>query len=450
LCFFAYLRVVRLPEVEVFVGSPVSNFKNQKYMTIIDLVEWSPQGSKTIYAHRFPETNLSTYTQLIVQESQEVILFSKGQIAGKFGPGKHTLNTENLPILRSLFGIPFGGKNPFKAEVWFVNKLQPYNIDWAIDRMTIHDTDYNTQLPLTASGRYGLKITDAEKFLIKIVGTKSEFTQSDLTDQFFGEFSVKTKSTIVQYMLKHRIGFKQISAYLDNLSEYLRGTMLPFWGNLGLDLTQFYITSVEIDSSTPDGKRVLYAIAQQSAMSITGHTWQQEKMFDVANNAVEGLGNGNGGLIGGLIAMNIAGGMGGGGGAGMMRPQYNQPAFDGDNTGGNSKQPSQGQQIKMIYCSNCAEKFPNTTRFCPNCGNSYNPCPKCGTDNAKNAKRCVSCGTPLLAESGNCPHCNAPLTAGSTFCGSCGKQVQSGDNCSRCGTVLPPTMKFCPNCGNKR
>ena len=104
-------------------------------MAIIDLVKWSPQGNKTIYAYRFPETNLSTYTQLIVQESQEAVLFSKGQIVGKFGPGKHTLNTENLPILRNLFGIPFGGKNPFTAEVWFVNKIQTFSIDWTVRKM---------------------------------------------------------------------------------------------------------------------------------------------------------------------------------------------------------------------------------------------------------------------------------------------------------------------------
>ena len=181
-------------------------------MAIIDLVRWAPQDSETIFAWRFPHTNLSTYTQLIVQESQEAILFSKGQIMGKFGPGKHTLNTENLPVLRSLFGIPFGGRNPFTAEVWFVNRIQTFSIDWSIDRMTIHDADYNTQLPLTASGQYGLVVSDAEKFLVKIVGTRSEFTQDDLTEQFTGEFSTKTKSTILQYMLKHRVGFKQISA----------------------------------------------------------------------------------------------------------------------------------------------------------------------------------------------------------------------------------------------
>ncbi|HIZ26799.1 SPFH domain-containing protein [Barnesiella sp. An55] len=424
-------------------------------MAIIDLVRWAPQGDTTIYAWRFPETNLSTYTQLIVQESQEAILFSKGQIVGKFGPGKHTLNTENLPILRSLYGLPFGGKNPFTAEVWFVNKIQIYNIDWAIDRMTIHDADYNTQLPLTASGQYGLKIVDAEKFLIKAVGTKSRFTEDDLTSQFNGEFSTKTKSTILQYMLKHRIGFKQISAYLDSISEYLRNVMNPFWENLGLELTKFYVSLIEIDDSTADGRRVKEAIAQQSSMSITGHTWQQEQMFDVANNAIDGMSNGNGGLLGGLMAINMMGGMGGGNAAaGMMQPQYNQPTFGGN--GQMPPQPGAGvggdaqQQVRMVYCSNCSKKFPSNMKFCPHCGDPYNPCPNCGTDNDINAKRCISCGIPLQPETQKCPHCNAPLAPGSSFCGSCGKPVMSSDVCSRCGSPLPPSVKFCPKCGNRR
>ena len=91
-------------------------------MALIDCASWKPQSDEFVFAYRFPQTNLSTYTQLIVYESQEAFLFSKGRLMGKFGPGKHTLDTENLPILRSLFGIPFGGKNPFTAEIWIVNK----------------------------------------------------------------------------------------------------------------------------------------------------------------------------------------------------------------------------------------------------------------------------------------------------------------------------------------
>ena len=132
---------------------------------------------------------------------RQAILFSKGRIVGKFGPGKYTLNTENLPILRNLFGLPFGQKNPFTAEVWFVNRILTFNIDWKIDRMDIHDADYNTGIPLIAKGTYGLRIEDAERFLIKIVGSKNVYNQHDLTDQFYGEFSSKTKSTLMQEMI---------------------------------------------------------------------------------------------------------------------------------------------------------------------------------------------------------------------------------------------------------
>jgi membrane protease subunit (stomatin/prohibitin family) len=426
-------------------------------MAIIDLVRWSPQGDKTVYAYRFPETNLSTYTQLIVQESQEAILFSKGQIVGKFGPGKHTLNTENLPLLRNLFGIPFGGKNPFTAEVWFVNKIQTFSIPWATSKLSIHDPDYNTQLPLVSGGMYGIKLVDAEQFLIKVVGTKTEFTQDDLTQQSYGEFTTKTKSQIGQYVIKHRVGFKTIAAFLDELSEYLKNVLQPFWENLGFELLQFNITNIDIDKSTPEGKKVAEAIATQSSMSITGHTWQQEQMFGVAGDAVNQMGSGNGGLLGGLVAINMMGGMGNGGvGGSVMNPQFNQPTFGNQpqNAPGGGNPGGQPQQVREIYCSNCAKKFPSTHKFCPHCGDPYNPCPKCGTDNHQNARRCVSCGTSLTSGgemTGNsCPNCNAPMPAGATFCGNCGNKVAAGDSCSRCGTALAPNVKFCPACGNKK
>lgn len=184
-------------------------------------------------------------------------------------------------------------------------------------------------------------------------------------------------------------------------------------------------------------------------MSITGHTWQQEQMFDTANNAIGGLGSGNGGLIGGLMAINMMGGMGSNVASGMMQPQYNQPTF-GNNQEPFNQNPEHQQNVKMVYCSNCAKKFPNTMRFCPHCGDPYNPCPKCGTDNDLNAKRCVSCGTPLHSESEICPYCKAPLPQGATFCGNCGKQISTSDVCSRCGAQLPPSAKFCPRCGYKR
>jgi membrane protease subunit (stomatin/prohibitin family) len=224
--------------------------------------------------------------------------------------------------------------------------------------------------------------------------------------------------------------------------------MLPFWENLGLELTKFYVTSIEIDSSTEVGRRVLDAISRQSAQFIGGYTWQQEKTFDVAKNAIDGLSNSNSGIIGAVIAANMMGGLGGASSS-IMQPQYNQPTFGGTNQGQQGGLVQSTNQVKDVYCSNCSKKFPSTYRFCPHCGDPYDACPKCGTDNDKNAKRCVNCGTPLQVDTTFCTNCSAPITPGSSFCGNCGMK-QAEDKCTRCGTALSPTIKFCPKCGQKR
>ena len=416
-------------------------------MAIIDVVSWDP-GSESIYAWKYPHKNLSTYTQLIVSESQEAVLFSKGQIIGKFGPGKHTLNTENLPILRNFFGIPFGGKNPFTAEVWFVNKLLPLNIDWSTDGMMLHDPDYQTMVPLTSSGRYGLKVIDAERFLIKLVGTADSFTSKQLTDHFWGALVSKTKTMLLQFMQSQKIGIKSVSAYLDMLSENLKLTMRTFWEDFGFELVGFYLTTVEVDTNTDAGRRIMDAMSRQSAQAIGGYTWQQSQVFETADKAIgsmDGGGSGSqGGLLGAVIASSMMGNLAG---SGLMQSQPTQ----GNNavTVGAASMAS-NIQVKEVFCSNCAKKYSNSMKFCPFCGDPYLPCPKCGSDNDKNAKRCVSCGNQMSqGAEAQCDGCHAGIPSGAAFCPSCGKPASAPDNkWKRCGCMLNKSP-FCPQCGLK-
>ena len=392
---------------------------------IIDFVKWDTNPEEQLFAWKFPATNLSTYTQLVVAESQEAILFSKGQVVGKFGPGKHTLNTENLPILRTLFGIPFGGKNPFTAEVWFVNKLMPLNLDWTTDSMMYHDPDYQTMVPLLAKGRYGIKIVDAEKFLIKLVGTTTSFTARQLTDNFYGATVAKTKSVLLQFIMSNKIGIKSISAFLEGLSENLRQSIAVYWEDYGFQLISFYITTIEVDSNTDAGRAILKAMSQQSAQIIGGYTWQQSQVFELGDKAVDSIGKGNGqnSLLGAVLATNLMGNMSGGG---LLNPvAYN------NNQGVNPNVQSPNvTTTRDVYCSNCAKKFSSNNKFCPHCGDPYTPCPRCGADNDTTAKKCVSCGENLAAAT---PTQTYAMTEGS---------------CKRCGFKVG-NAAFCPNCGLK-
>lgn len=411
---------------------------------LIDFVDWTPQ-SNDVFAYRFPQTNLSTFTQLLVRESQEAVLFSKGQVMGKFGPGKHTLSTENLPLLRSLFGIPFGGKNPFTAEVWFVNKTVPLDIDWQTDGMKIMDADYGQSIPIVASGRYGLRIVDAERFLIQLVGTLRSFTARDLTNHFMGKLVSKTKSAISSFMTANSVGINYISTHLDDLSEFIQQPLGEFWESYGFALAGFYITTVDIDTSTELGRRIEQAVASRSVQGIEGYTWQQAQAAEVAKSAAR-----KGGGMGGIMAASMM--MGGGNGfvgSSMMQPNYGtmqsqmqqgmqgmgmQPGMMYQQPGGG--QFGYGQQgfgqpvnrIREVFCARCGKKHSIEQPFCPSCGKQYLPCPACGADNAEKSARCVKCGTYLTGSDASdaeyCPQCKSPYIPGKNrFCPQCGKKL---------------------------
>ena len=88
---------------------------------ITSVIKYEGDNSTFIWKH--PCEDFNTSSQLIVHESQEAIFFLNGQALDLFGPGRHTLETENIPILRHLINIPTGGESAFHCEIYFINSL---------------------------------------------------------------------------------------------------------------------------------------------------------------------------------------------------------------------------------------------------------------------------------------------------------------------------------------
>ncbi len=273
-------------------------------MAVIDLVKWD--GSPSLLAWKFPSEELSTWTQLVVNETQEAFLVRGGVYDGPFGAGRHTLSTENLPVLRKLIGMPFGGRSPFTAEAWFVNKVTNLDIKWGTpDPIQLQDPRYQVMVPVRAFGQYGIRVAESKRFLLKLVGTLPGFDVTTMADYFKGVFTTKIKTEIAASIISAGISVLEITTRLEDLSAMLRKALAPEMAEYGLELTQFNIHSINVPEEDPAVQALKAALARKAEMNIMGFTWQQERSFDVLQTAA-----GNEGTAGGVMGAGLGLGMG--------------------------------------------------------------------------------------------------------------------------------------------
>ena len=110
-------------------------------MSIIDVIKY--EGNNDTFVWKHPEEDFNTLSQLIVHESQEAVLFLNGQALDLFGPGRHTLHTQNIPLLSKLINLPMSGESPFHCEVYFVNKAEKMAIKWGMGNVNYLDPTHN-------------------------------------------------------------------------------------------------------------------------------------------------------------------------------------------------------------------------------------------------------------------------------------------------------------------
>ncbi len=364
-------------------------------MAIVSVVKYD--GSPDVFAWKYPDSELGTWTQLIVNESQQAILFKGGQALDVFEAGRHTLSTANIPFLEALINLPFGGQSPFSAEVWFVNKQFNLDVKWGTPSpIQIQDPVYGVFVPVRSHGIFGLQIDDAKRFLVKLVGTLPAFTKNDIVRYFRGVYVSKVKDAISTYIVEHKVGILEINMYLDELSDYLRERIAPTMADYGISLTNFYVNDISVPEDDPAVVSLKQTLAKRAEMNIIGYNYVQERSFDTLEGAATNPGSGSSDLMGAGLGLGMGFGMGGGFGSAFADMARNLSPL--------------GQELR---------------------------CPSCGTAMAQGQKFCGQCGRPAstppakpAASERFCTQCGEPMPEGAHFCGRCGMQTSDSPNAS--------------------
>lgn len=338
---------------------------------IADIIKY--EGDNTTFIWKHPCEDFNALTQLIVHESQEAIFMMNGQALDLFGPGRYTLETQNIPLIGKALNIPTGGQTPFHCEVYFINKTEQMAIKWGTDsKVQFMEPTFNFPLAIGASGEMSLRVNDSRKLLIKLVGTEDFLGQAGLTRYFRAFLMTRVKSYIAQVIRQQKINIFEIDAHLNELSAALMELLRPDFDDYGIVLERFFLTTVVkpdgeptyekfkslyfrqyaditearirqqtqvIDAETEAQKTVIASQAMATKRAQEGYTYQQERGFDVAQDVAKneatgqftnmgvGLGTmaGVGGAVGGLVGNAVNGAL-----DSASSPQPQQPAPSDD------------------------------------------------------------------------------------------------------------------------
>jgi membrane protease subunit (stomatin/prohibitin family) len=354
-------------------------------MAILDLIEHPNEYADEI-VHRVPESGSGEFrlgSQVVVREGQRAVFARDGKALDVFGPGRHTISTNNIPLLTALIGLPFGGRSPFTAEVYFVSMRELTDMKWGTPQPLVYRDSEFGMVRLRAFGTYSMRIDDPQLFVNQVVGTRGSFSVGAL-DDFLKSIVVNEFNDLLGDVQTSLLDIQKMTR---EIADTARNALGDDFRRLGLALTSFQITAI-----TPP-EEIQKRIDERTGMAVLGdmRTYTQfqtaQAIRDAANNpggagdaASTGVGLGAGLTVGQAMGQAV-------------RDALTQPA-----TGQAPAAPA------TVMCPFCQATIPAGSKFCPNCGKQLQAapvtCPKCGTENAPSAKFCTNCGTALTGSPG--------------------------------------------------
>lgn len=253
-------------------------FKNE----LVEVIEWKEFDKDTVI-WKFPDSDsdIKYGAQLTVRESQAAIFLNEGQIADVYGPGRHELKTENMPVLTKLKSWRHGFESPFKVDVYFVNTRQMTNFKWGTPNPIFVDDPQAGKIEVRAFGVYFMRVADPKKFYREYAGTSSILRVSELNDVFrslvvpkFAEALVESGATAFE-----------IYAQYSELGETIRPLIQKDLDAFGLELTKFQITSVSLPPEITEHMKKLAKARLTDNESLT--KMQMMNQMDVDKIAAE-------------------------------------------------------------------------------------------------------------------------------------------------------------------
>lgn len=336
----------------------------------IDVIDNTVDMSSLIvvkYVRKSGNNEIKQGAKLIVRESQSAIFVCHGKVADLIGPGTHTLDTDNLPILSKLEAWKYGFNSPIQSDLYFVSTKILTDNKWGTKNPFIIEDERFGVVRIRGFGTFGYRVSDPILFMKEVFGTQQVVTTADI--------ETLVNSIVIESVID-AIGEMKLSVTSLAMNYREIGDLALTKGNEKLTPKGISFQNVNVENiSIPE--EVEKYIDEQSGVNLASGNMQNYAQWNQAK-AMRDAAQQSGGLAG--IGAGFA--FGGQMAAATM----------------NTAATQQPKEVIKIKCPGCGALNDEHAKFCGECGNSFSStkkCPSCGANVEGQMKFCSECGTKM-------------------------------------------------------
>ena len=292
-------------------------------MGIIDFVKGGiremaiarPDQAKGFVVYKHPDRTIPMKAQVTVDADEIALFFRDGQFKGQLAPGRHTMETSNIPFLDQLVDWGTGG-NLWIAEIFFVTTRELPGQKFGGKIGKVLDPQSGLPIELMVNGTFSLRVIDPPKLVIGLVGLGRDSNEDFLL--WFKELVLKhMKDDIAELIVKKKWPLLDVTsgAYTEEICTEVINGMRPDVEAYGIEVVRMANFNLAMKDEDEQRLNKIYENAAYMRMAGSAQNYQAMAAANAMMNAGEAMKNGGGG--------------GGGGGGG----NFNNPLLAGAGLG---------------------------------------------------------------------------------------------------------------------
>ena len=242
----------------------------------ITTIESKNTGDYLIWKH--PNRDLSIGSQIIVNESEEALLFENGQLLHILQSGKHKIESGNIPGLDGVIRRSIGNTPVIKIDTWFVSKVVSTDYKWGI-QLQVKDNTHQLIVPLGSYGSILLKIEDPASFVMQVVGKNKKLKKEELKDFILPCIERVLKEYIAEKIQEGSLDIFSIETVLGKASGKVKDSLKIVFEKYGLSVVEFFVQGIQVQGESPEYKKIKESLADAASLKIRAKAASEAKGF---------------------------------------------------------------------------------------------------------------------------------------------------------------------------